>query len=47
MQQQQAMRTQRQQTPSQAVKTSAASSEPTQVEIDESITEKMKELFGN
>jgi hypothetical protein len=47
MQQQQAMRTQRQQTPLQAVKTSAASSEPTQGEIDEPITEKMKELFGD
>jgi hypothetical protein len=46
-QQQKAMRTQRQQKPSKADKTSAASSEPTQEEIDEAIKEKMKELFGN
>ncbi|MBU1642003.1 hypothetical protein KKE54_01470 [bacterium] len=46
-QQQKAMRTQRQQKPSKADKTSAASNEPTQEEIDEAIKEKMKELFGN
>ncbi|MCJ7765785.1 MAG: hypothetical protein MUP09_07590, partial [Thiovulaceae bacterium] len=46
-QQQKAMRTQRQQKPSKADKTSAASDEPSQDEINEAIHEKMKALFGN